>query len=460
MFSKAREQPKVVPKRNPMYQFRALVRCIHHNIGWMSDTTDEQVGDNAQRNVYIITHRREGRQILSLKDKCFFRMPPKDRAESIAETLSQQLSVFKAFRNYTDSVRAQVVSKAMLEGYKAGRRILQQGSRARGLYFLLYGKVKNIHEYPDPVFPTEIRRDEDEMNPGAVIGEVSLMYNEPRAFSVIALDDIEVLILSKKNFRLILLGTLQKQWAEIRKSMGKFKYFEHFTEEAKRMMCVSSHMVAYPAWTVLQTQDECGIDVTHFVVEGNLLVIQKIVVQTYYHKGIKKFRLYHDQDARPDRSKNVDVFFMRVCTLGRKSVFGLGEKLGQYGLICQTPVVGMVVPKYLLYRYNVANIWPRVVGLMDLTYPSLESLFEAFVNGRLWRTHKRKIIKSLLKRRNASGNSIHNTPVSLRVFNEIFNPNLLPLVEKDPLYMVGEVPEAATKTVAHFLFDYSKLRVE
>lgn len=74
-------------------------------------------------------------------------------------------------------------------------------------------------------------------------------------------------------------------------------------------------------------KDDANVDVTHFILEGKVTVIQRLVVQRC--KGRKDpaktyYRLYKDQSANTDSKIDLKSIFMQTSHLRDGATFGLG----------------------------------------------------------------------------------------------------------------------------------------
>jgi CRP-like cAMP-binding protein len=77
----------------------------------------------------------------------------------------------------------------------AGDTLFEQDAEADAMYFLESGQIHVIREYPDGdevILATEV--------PYYVIGELSMLANEPRTGKVVAVGDCDLLKLSREDF--------------------------------------------------------------------------------------------------------------------------------------------------------------------------------------------------------------------------------------------------------------------
>jgi diguanylate cyclase (GGDEF)-like protein len=87
------------------------------------------------------------------------------------------------------------------ERYRAGHTIFTIGSPGDSLYLVLEGEVQVL--YPSPSAEVELAR----LGPGQFFGEMALLTDTARSATVQALQDVDLLVLGKDDFRRALSGT-------------------------------------------------------------------------------------------------------------------------------------------------------------------------------------------------------------------------------------------------------------
>lgn len=105
------------------------------------------------------------------------------------------LSQFGIFGNAPPGTLAGLLQESEVRTVRAGDRVLVQGEIGRHFYLILDGSVRVVLE-PDTGPPSEvaIRRR------GEYFGEIALIQEIPRTASVYALEECELLVVSKENF--------------------------------------------------------------------------------------------------------------------------------------------------------------------------------------------------------------------------------------------------------------------
>jgi CRP-like cAMP-binding protein len=86
----------------------------------------------------------------------------------------------------------------------SGTVLTKEGTRGDSLFYIVNGRIEIKKESVDGR-QTVLAR----FNKGASVGEMSLIEESPRSATAIALDDVEILILTRQNFEHILDNTPQ-----------------------------------------------------------------------------------------------------------------------------------------------------------------------------------------------------------------------------------------------------------
>jgi small-conductance mechanosensitive channel/CRP-like cAMP-binding protein len=104
----------------------------------------------------------------------------------------------ETFRPLTDEQVSGLARNARLERYTAGEALVRQGEAGRSLFVVRTGDVRI--ERTDAGSPRELAR----LGPGSFFGEMSLLTGEPRSASVVALGEVEVVVVEKDAFSTLL----------------------------------------------------------------------------------------------------------------------------------------------------------------------------------------------------------------------------------------------------------------
>lgn len=121
-----------------------------------------------------------------------------ERLEKLRAEAFEALRGVEAFRPLTDDQVRDLARFARLERYTAGETLVRQGDPGGSLFVLLDGEVRVRRT--DGAASRELAR----LGPGSFFGEMSLLTGEPRSASVLALDEVEVVVVEKAAFSSLL----------------------------------------------------------------------------------------------------------------------------------------------------------------------------------------------------------------------------------------------------------------
>ncbi|XP_066906898.1 uncharacterized protein [Halyomorpha halys] len=256
-------------------------------------------------------------------------------------------------------------------------------------------------------------------------------------------------VLKKKNDTLgsLLHETIKKQREEIRTAMMKFPYFNSWPEDKIHQCCVHSVIITYGENDIVRVKDDANVDVTQFVLEGKVTVIQRLVVQRYKDKinpNKKCYRLYKDQNAIPDSKLNLESIFMQICHLRDGATFGLGEELCKHTITAHKGTKCLIIPRHIVIQnFVLDNIWEKIILFLNTVYPTLEDVFEQFLISRNWKEYSENLYNSHSSRAPPTNICIHDIPLTIRSMDLNYS-KCFEGAKNNPLYLIGENSSSST----------------
>lgn len=91
-----------------------------------------------------------------------------------------------------------------------------------------------------------------------------------------------------------------------------------------------------------------------------------------------------------------------------------GNELKGRVVVAKTPVKCLIIPRYILYNNNYANMWSRIEQFLASRMPSTEQLFEQFKHGRRW-VEFREELHNKMKPDKFHITTLHDIPYHWRV---------------------------------------------
>jgi small-conductance mechanosensitive channel len=122
-----------------------------------------------------------------------------ERLEKRRTRSFEALRNVETFRPLTDEQVSDLARHARLERYMAGEALVRQGDAGRSLFVVRTGDVR-VEKADGGGSPRELAR----LGPGSFFGEMSLLTGEPRSASVVALGEVEVVVVEKDAFSTLL----------------------------------------------------------------------------------------------------------------------------------------------------------------------------------------------------------------------------------------------------------------
>ncbi|XP_035793620.1 uncharacterized protein LOC118467332 [Anopheles albimanus] len=263
---------------------------------------------------------------------------------------------------------------------------------------------------------------------------------------------------------------------QLRAILGRFEYFQHWTEEQIRECCILARVVQYaPQQTIAL---DSALPCVHLILSGQCMLLQYLRVRRIY--GTERFQLvapladtlqsnpsspneprdpdqlqdeiwrWHEtfrartateshrrhesleQQQQQQRELDPDqaISFVRtpppeqqivpalldVGTLRVGAVFGLGERHPDRSIVARTRTQCLLIPRcwLLLKRQNIGNTWCRLRMYLDGAIPNRDALFEQFQRDRAWQRYRRRLVQQAPKPRPSRTRSA-DVPVMCRI---------------------------------------------
>ncbi len=118
-------------------------------------------------------------------------------SKEVKERLNQFFAQLPNFDTLSELDRAALVMAVELRKHADGAKIISQGDKGDGAYFVLSGEVRVVLERDGT--HTEVGR----MTAGALFGVLAMVDHRPRSASCVASGDVEVAFLSRPAFEML-----------------------------------------------------------------------------------------------------------------------------------------------------------------------------------------------------------------------------------------------------------------
>ncbi|XP_062537286.1 uncharacterized protein LOC134205737 [Armigeres subalbatus] len=438
------------------FRFRSLVRAVIANNFWLSELEDQELGDNARRNIAIIVRRKGRKGLLTIFDKMILNQPASSRTAEQTDKLAEVFRRLECLSRFPMETREKLANCAGYRYYNAGRTVLREGNLPISVYFVLNGEITVSRLQWDPVYKQHVDVPCGVRVPGEMFGDIAFLYDCPRTATCTTATDCELLCVSGEDFLRLIEPTLRLQWNQMQEAIRRFQYFDHWTEDQIRECCILAKVAHYEPQQQIAVPGTGGdLEYAYFVLSGQCMVLQGL-------KMLKKMRgkrqCFHLLPAESDdrllhiaerlmKRKNSDVLetvlsptlrqslsrlslvpsdrcedhddeveasfsqtkspeeqlehhFLDVGTYSCGSVFGLGERMQDRSIVARNHVQCMLIPRYWLFmkHQNTGNVWQRIKMYLDLAIPSREQLFRKFLDDINWMAYRKKVVDEIMQR--------------------------------------------------------------
>lgn len=118
-----------------------------------------------------------------------------------ASILLPILKTIPLFENLDETLHREIIQHIVLMYYPAEYTVFKEGDEGDALYIVKKGAVQVFHP---PKEEGDLPKTVAEITEGGVFGEMALISDVPRTASVKTLDESEIFILSKQDFKNLL----------------------------------------------------------------------------------------------------------------------------------------------------------------------------------------------------------------------------------------------------------------
>ena len=155
---------------------------------------------------------QEATSLVAADDKTVFWRIPQEYLDYVTrasvikyrERCLKFLSSVPIFASLDIEEVAKISEALRRQKFPAGSTIIKQGELGHEFFLVEHGECVATKSYAESDEPVEVMRYRN----GDYMGELSLLFNEPRAANVVAVTDVEVLSLDRKSFKR-LMGPIQ-----------------------------------------------------------------------------------------------------------------------------------------------------------------------------------------------------------------------------------------------------------
>lgn len=205
----AEQLPNAQPEAGP-------VKKVNSNILPSSDEEDADCDDEEDDRLEKLAAKKgTGKKKMGISAEAYgnynqladFKPPVIEKSEEQIEQIRKTLKLSIMFQNIEANDFDAVVGAMAVKNFTAGEFVIKQGDDGAELFIVGEGTLKCEKLFPGNDAPTYLKS----YHPGEVFGELSLMYNAPRAASIISESDSVCFSLDRDTFNNIVKGAAVKR---------------------------------------------------------------------------------------------------------------------------------------------------------------------------------------------------------------------------------------------------------
>jgi CRP-like cAMP-binding protein len=165
-----------------------------------------------------------------------------------------------------DMSQQRIVIDAMFEKhFEDGQVMIKQGTEGDNFYVLVEGKAECFVESEDQP-PLLVKT----YSNGDSFGELALMYNSPRAATIIAAGPVHAFALDRQTFRQVMMETTNKKRMKYESFLSKVGVLQSLDRNERAKIADALEPVSFHDGDYVITQGEAG-DAFYIVEEGNAI---------------------------------------------------------------------------------------------------------------------------------------------------------------------------------------------
>ncbi|XP_078611472.1 uncharacterized protein LOC144881940 isoform X3 [Branchiostoma floridae x Branchiostoma japonicum] len=289
------------------------------------------------------------------------------------------------------------------ESFGNGRVIIEQGTPGISLYIMVSGTVQVVLTETDPRGKTTSRV-VGMLRRGQCFGELALMHDTKRNSSIIVKGKAELVRLDKDDFELARKMTRKHELAERLQALLKHDAFKDWSEHELHLAMTRCSVEEYPPNSVIFGGVGGLIEEVFFVVSGECRIVRRMAFLERTHPdGTKALAMAPKKNSGYQLKPYEKIVsrYLQVRMLKEGELFGLGQQLKSIFYLSGsvTSVKILRVDRALLYRHDNGLTLGRLEFRTQGMIPSKVETFTTFMQSRLWKKFKEKVLREVLERK-------------------------------------------------------------
>lgn len=165
----------------------------------------------------------------------------------------------------------EIIVNAMKEqSVETGTTVIKQGDNGDELYVVNSGQLDCFRQFPNESQPRFLLT----YSAGDAFGELALLYNAPRAASIVAKTECTLFVLDRQTFNHIVKDAVIRRRNKYHQFLSKIELLDSLTEIEKDKVCDCLQIAHYKPHEYIIKEGDKG-NTFYFILEGQCIATQK-----------------------------------------------------------------------------------------------------------------------------------------------------------------------------------------
>lgn len=407
--------------KKPLFKFKTMAKMVKNQITWIKgmaqDAEEHLKMDVAQNqsegqtgtltfNVNAFRPEVQSCSKLSLKAKAILRKPSWARSEEDLKFLHRFTTRLKCFDRYSVYVRKELARVLYFEAFEKGRVVIRQGDIGFNFYFIVSGSVLVEVEEEDQSTGKKQNTVVGELDSGSAFGELALLHDARRRATIVCKEASEFLKVDRPDFDMVLRKNHEREWNDRMIHFKNHPLFSDWNPPNLNFAVEGSHIVEYPANTVILKDLTAPSDKVYFLVRGTCKVVQKVELlecASTLQPGKERLMLppinmkgIVTEQEREKTTRRVQKWWV-VRTLHPGDYFGVGEGEKGMSIISDHHSECLLVNKMVFMKHKRGKCLSMMKTETASQYPSRNMAFKSYVENMRWKEYKKSLVLEAVK---------------------------------------------------------------
>mmetsp|Transcript_31117 Transcript_31117/g.54079 ORF Transcript_31117/g.54079 Transcript_31117/m.54079 type:complete len:354 (+) Transcript_31117:55-1116(+) len=277
-----------------------------------------------------------------------------------------------------------------LKTYEHNQTIFEQGDIGDSFFIIHSGAVAVYVNTNSESIEAVQRLKVAEYRKGQSFGDLSLLYSQPRAATVITLEPSELICLHKEPFDKVVKSMQEQQISRAYNVISASPIFESVEYDIVHHLARTCYLKRYSPGQIIEGQDAVPLGL-YIIQKGLVKLTRKLEFRATVSGTIEELA------KKPAEDEEVKVIEVTIDELSDGHTFCdyaiLNNKAMQYSALCTMPTY-----VYFIERKNVTNLKSDAFWQMQRQskpYPNDTALRKLYFEQRRWRLYKRKVVQDV-----------------------------------------------------------------